>query len=796
MWRSSPELDGMLNALPQRQAVADLWALHYFLEFGVFDSHYNTDDVWADIIAVSPKGEELIESAHESLASFGRPDICLATFGLFYHHDLLIDYDGTDINRVRERIDLESRSDSIKWPYLFGRLLYDRFNDTVESDRTDHLDPEEASVLLMGTPAGVYQVGRLLSGPLGLIESAETRFVPPTNQLPLWHCSDTGCGALHHVGLTPPQIPLVQAYGRLKNAADETLGRRSEWKAPLDRLFIARSGIDGRACYDLPVLIANAIIGPERGALLAAALRSSVAAQLRDLMTRARLAMRGTPEAIAEGLGEAAQLQILLTLTDVELRDLLDASVIDKRIDIPFNEIRTAGVNAPRLSNRDRRCELSSLGLRSRPRVALASLHSIVWESYETLGLLEELGWKLRRKPGVAPHSALMDFIRAGHPLQVVSDLVLTSMPVTRIICERFGIPFEGVDGAARLSDLLLWKLGFNPTRFSDQYARFRTRIDEFNATLLPLVEVRSEEDRERVRSVGVNLFVSVEQFLQELISYNTWLLASDHFVATRFVYNIDRALAAVATALGRTLTSGDSVVVWRDNGDNALGTLLVYAQKLITWMNGLKTVDRATMLRPDADLPHYAEDSEQSFVFRHTVLWADADPGELEQYIQGLANIVAQLHRAELASVRNGLDHRRDERDFPRADVMLACAARLRDALEAADVRRYVPKSFWLQSSGVDRFGRQQFMFADYRGKDVTLAGPPVVSGIPKPEFRRPVLIAPGNLLGEPNAELRFVIRERSAYSEYWANYPRRRQIPSPHRQNRETEALDERVD
>ena len=73
---------------------------------------------------------------------------------------------------------------------------------------------------------------------------------------------------------------------------------------------------------------------------------------------------------------------------------------------------------------------------------------------------------------------------------------------------------------------------------------------------------------------------------------------------------------------------------------------------------------------------------------------------------------------------------------------------------------------------------------------------GPPVVSGLPKPEFSHPVLIAPGNLLGEPIAELRFDIRERSAYSDYWANYPRRRKIPSPHRAPNADESLDERAE
>jgi len=236
--------------------------------------------------------------------------------------------------------------------------------------------------------------------------------------------------------------------------------------------------------------------------------------------------------------------------------------------------------------------------------------------------------------------------------------------------------------------------------------------------------------------------------------------------------------------------------VTWNVEGENTIGTLLAYAQKLTEWAESIKTADRAAFLRPSADLPHYADDEEQTFVFRHTSLWADANTTELDQYLTGLASVVNQLQRADIAKVRNGLDHRRDDRDFPRADVMLACAARLRDALDMAESHRYLPKVHWLESIWTDRFGRERFVFTDYKGKEVILGGPPVVSGLPGLGFQQPALIAPGNLLGEPNAELRFLIRESSTYSNYWANYPRRRDIPSPHKKSLGEDPIEERTE
>ena len=71
--------------------------------------------------------------------------------------------------------------------------------------------------------------------------------------------------------------------------------------------------------------------------------------------------------------------------------------------------------------------------------------------------------------------------------------------------------------------------------------------------------------------------------------------------------------------------------------------------------------------------------------------------------------------------------------------------------------------KAFGYSPVKGDRFGRQQFSFLDYRGMDVKLGG--ATSSIRPSELKEsshPVLIAPGNLLGEPIAELRFDIRER----------------------------------
>jgi hypothetical protein len=781
MWKAASQIEKLLQGWTGTERLADLWALHYFCQYAVFSNAYETGDIWATLVVPSESGEQIIEVVSSGSSQFSRADLALAMFRLFFFDDLLIDWEKSDPNLIMTQLDLEMSRGCLRWPYLFGRLLYDRFNDTATSDRTEHLHPDEVEALLEGTPAGVYQVGSVLSGPFGFLRSAESRFLLPTTELPLWHCSDTGCGALHRVSLLPPPVPVEKASVWLAEVGGRIFGQRSEWRVPLDHLLRPGGRYRGRKFYDLAVLVANGIVGPERSSLLAAALRSDDSTALRSVLSRAIGRVGKAPDAVAAALTEEQQLQLLLLLPDRNLQELIDRCVYDDRIRIPVHEIRTPRINAPKMSNRDRSCELSSFGLRAKPRLPLAALHTAIWEAYERAGLLDELGWRLRRQPGAPPANALMEFIRTRQPEQVIADLILSSMPVTQALSTELAVDIARVGSEGRLAALFLWRLGFDPAQYSDDYPRFRTRLEDFNSTVLASGEVRTEDDRERVRAIGVNLFVSVEHFLTELVAYNTWLLASDHFLG-KFTYSHRVALEKVRQVLGTSIESGSVSVSWSASGQNALGTLLVYAQRMVTWMEGLKSRDRKAVCRPASDLPHFADDErEQTFVFWHTALWADADPRELETYVDAIAGIVSQVSRADAASIRNGLDHQRGADDFPEAASMLACVARLRDALEMADTRRYLPKSYWLMSVQSDRFGRDTFIYRDYRQREITLGGPAIVLGLPRVNFRKPVLIAPGNLLGKPNSELRFSIQEDSIYAEYWRNYPRRRRIPAP---------------
>jgi len=356
--------------------------------------------------------------------------------------------------------------------------------------------------------------------------------------------------------------------------------------------------------------------------------------------------------------------------------------------------------------------------------------------------------------------------------------LVLTSKPITHSVAESLGLTIASSDTPDVSVDQILWRLGFDLPSFSDDLERFSQRLGQFNEMLLRLGAVRSEEDREDVRAVGVNLFVSVEHFLEEVVAFDVWLLASDHFVETRFIYEKDAALQTVSQVLGAQTKSGDEILRWDPRGGNTLGGLLAYLERAVQWTRTLLVSDRRQAERSPEDLPHYAGDRIRRFPFRHRQLWADCDPVELAAFVEGFENVAVQMARANVASVRNGLDHKREPKRFPDVDTMLLCAARLREALTSASVNRYIPKTYWLHEETRDQYGRFKYLLLDHAAKPLLLYGPSLTRGSKRPIFKTPMIIPAGNLLGLPNGDLIFMVRAQSKYMEYWANYPRRRRI------------------
>jgi hypothetical protein len=780
-WLSVTAIDQFLETYPHRDALGAVYALHRFVSTAFYCAGFKAPSGWSDAITPTKAGTRVLHSLQEEFSDYTPDDISLGLLRTLYHEDLLVDPAECNIERIRSLIEESLFSGQARWPYIHDRTLYDRFNDWPPREQSEHLEPDEYERLLSDTPQGVYQIGGMLIGPLGVLASAEQRFMPPVTLLPLWHCEDTGCKSLHQVTPLLRRVDAIKVAELMDAYLDQTAGRQSEWGTALKYIHRWELQTGPRAFYDLPSLLADGVVGSERTSLVDRALRSHSGGFLRGIIgapPRKRQRSQGPSQIVALGLNAAEQLQLLLILSNAELINLLDQCIWDGTIRIATNETRAAQLQPSKLSSVDQSAELSVFGARSTNPDPLLALVALIWDAYQSRENLDELGWKLTKRVGRPSREDLMDYVRLRGPATAVNELILSSMSVALGVAKKLQLNLEGGEENGQVLNRILWKLGFDPSRHGEEYLRFRARLDHFNQILLRIVTVRTENDREDIRSSGVNLFVSVEHVVEQLIAYNVWLLSSDHFLESDFVYDPREAVRKVSEAIGRVVEAGGVQFTWQAEGGNTLGTLHVYLNKTVSWMASLPELDRGGIQRANADLPHFASRTDLIFPFWHTELWADADAEELRAYTAGFAGIAEQLSRSNFAAIRNGLDHKREDSAFPSSDAMLACAARLRESLELADVGRYLPKTFWLEQTTRDRFGLLEYNLKDYLERELILYGPSVVIGVQRLGFSEPFIVAPRNLLGQPGSELVFRLREPTPYAEFWRGYPRRRGI------------------
>jgi hypothetical protein len=243
---------------------------------------------------------------------------------VFFHHDFLVDIERSDAGKALKMLQHELLSGSFRLPYRFGRILYDKFNDIPGDSLIEHLLPQDVDSLLQDTEQGIYQVGRFVTGPLGILESEDRRYIPPAQAVPLWHCADPGCQKLHDVTLLKHDNGAYSLAEEIEGTAERLEGPASDWKMPIRRTSLK----PGRNYYDLPVLIAEAMSPSERAELVVSAFKTSggiLRAKLKSAVGGKKLE-EGSPDAIARRLTDGSKLQLLMTLKDVQLVRLIDSA--------------------------------------------------------------------------------------------------------------------------------------------------------------------------------------------------------------------------------------------------------------------------------------------------------------------------------------------------------------------------------------------------------------------------------------------------------------------------------------
>ena len=358
------------------------YALRCLAQSASYPTDYAADPRWPDAVVPTEAGKELLRRV--TTHPIPRADLLLALFGLFWFQDPLIDDNRSNFGLIRSLIESEASQRRLLWPISQGRLLYDRYA-RLFPDMRDAVTTQEYAALLEDSPQGIYQVGRLLTGPLGIIDSGCVRFFPPSRALGLLHCPMLECRELHRVRLVPPTIPLVEGYRLLEMAAIDLWTTRSRWEQTLSS-WPHRPEDGWRAYSAMPLFLGNCIVAEDRTRLLAQVLASSDGEEIRAVLGRRvpSKTWKGEPAKIAESIQTDTQLQLLLTLPDDKIKQLVDNLVWKGEIHVPAGEVREVEDEKYEFCPTpfSHSLQLSSLGIRAERKHPVLFLCNLVWNAY------------------------------------------------------------------------------------------------------------------------------------------------------------------------------------------------------------------------------------------------------------------------------------------------------------------------------------------------------------------------------------------------------------------------------
>lgn len=785
-WRNAQQLAAEYSDPEYLAAFGAHFSLSRFLANGIVGDDYSPGGDFTEYVTLTEYGEKWAANVRQRFTSISPSELSLALYVEFYHSDLFIDPLATNQKSVEKFLDDQVTMGKLVHPWVYGRILYDRFFDLFP-DATKTLTYDQARSLLEGTPSGVFQLQDYLVGPFGLLRSSQRRELRPMRSLPLWHCSDLSCSALHPVHLQTGHCSITDVTTFLRTEAAKVEGPASEWAG-----LYSHHDLDGSPSYfddlhthDIPGLLGNGFTLDELR-LICENLLDSDSKAIRERLPdtkRVRTLMAAPPAKIVQSLDLAQALQMILLGEDHSICKVIDSLVDAEKLHIPPTEIRNAGTRPRSGSWFSMAVDCSRLGLRTvsyrkRSSVAFARLRRLVTKLYASEPKLGQLEWKLRHVDGQSLFEKLDSYLHNTEPSVAVSSLVFADPECFATALGDYGIatPHSPIDETTeqRLIEKLLWKLGFDVKLYPEHNSTFWRRHEALLATArtdLPY----SERDKEAIRSAAVNFFVSLEEILDHSLSFSSWALFSDHYKDTQFEFSLPKARKRMAGVLdGREITK-DAPLRIDANGLNTLYPLIEgFAQLSMACKEHLE-MDASAHARADQELPGFHQKTELDlFPFVHTILLLDLRAYDQQRIIDLLHSVARTLEQAGICDIRNRLEHKRE--DFPvqeQIETALDAAARCAEKLERSGL---YPKVSYHRRSESDHHRRTKHVFQDYKGSELILNSPSQYRTALSLNLNAPLIIVPSMTIGESTDLIRFVLVEESPYVQLWENYPRRR--------------------
>jgi hypothetical protein len=785
-WKNKLQLKETYTDPEFQKASAELFALSWFLKKCLLPSGYKPPDAFGDAIHLTPAGKKWVPHIQNAVIDISLSEINLALFVKFFHHELFIDVTATNPETIRKVLDGEIVGERVRYPWIYDRLLYDRFFDMFPS-MTEELSYADTVKLLENTPQGVFQIRDIVVGPFGALNSSCHRFLPPARTVPLWHCSDPSCEALHRVLLSAGESKVVEAVAFISKESVKVDGSPSDWAG----FFVGFAGTpeyyDDMQLGQLPWLLVNAFSETELQNILIRLIdqHSKEIRQRFPNVKRFKNILSGSAEKISKGLTKAQCFQLILLMPDNDIASNVEYLIEKRVINIPPTETRTSGVTYRPRGWLHISCECSRFGVRSVARardIALARLKCLIKELYKEERELEQLQWELRHVDGESIYEKLDEYVHTEDPKCIASDLILASSDHLNQAFQflRYGwfVSPSSPEEEERIVEKILWKLGFDIRLYPSHQRLFWDRMERL-LEAAKTYTAYNEHDRELIRSAGVNFFVSLEEILDYSLSFTTWALLSDHYGDTKFKCNFHDARRFMALRLNeRSYSNGR--LEFDAGGKNTLYPLVHGFSALAELCSELIEGGNGELIRPENELPGYCHKTEiELFPFLHEVVILDIRKRDCDRITVLLQEITATFERAQVCNIRNLIDHRRS--DFPNQEEIEKMCSEIADIVNKMEVAGVCPLIYLYAGETVDQYGRSVVMFKDYREREITVSQPSQYSMCKLPSINLPQIIVPWIHIGDSFELMRFQFEETSDYAEMWREYPKRRtRVPS----------------
>lgn len=691
----------------------------------------------------------------------------------------LIDLERTDPNAVASAISKEVQAGKIRHPYIFGGVLYRRACEILP-DLVREISHQKTLDLLEGAPQGVFQVGQWVVGPEGLDRVAHERWMPPTVRVPLQHCSDLACNAVHFVRLSTAASAPINAYREnLQRYISKEFQEVWDWGDAFSLEFGETPGYyDEERFPALLPLIGDGLVDGEVRALLCELIEKGQA-EFRSASPRGSRVK--SVHDYVESLSIPGCLQDILWFSDSDIVRALDRLVLSAppKIRVPGAEIRSPVLaKAHGAGYFGLTTEIGSRGVRSRASrdISTLRLDRLIRLRYAGDESTSDATWKLRGFDGATPREKIDSAVRRGDLLTLVDDLLLDTRGHALDVCGRVGLSSEFAD-RRDLASLVAWKLGFDSNEGGDAYEEFVQQDSRFGAEISSATrsfslsgEWGGGDHIRSVRETSVSYFVSLERVLKESLAFTGWALLYDHYSDARpFMFDIEDALRFTVEWLERHGYAGDKIDCQRPT--------------LKPLMDGLFHLGKILRGRADGVAAPFPEDRRPEvagkselilFPFSSTTVFDSLTEESKRAVIEKIVEAGRSLLDSDICGHRNrNLHYRPQSLDVSNLAKSVSTVS---STVRSMDEFGIIPAVYSLSEVRRSRWGRRSFRLSVRGRRSVEILSPTPYLTAPMPGLHEEQLLLPYAKVNEDGLVPRFVACTDSEYSRLWRDIPVRR--------------------